>query len=300
MALARAVDPIGPVQPGVEPLRRVRRRHLARQHEAQFVVEGLRIRLAVEVIALPGPVGPGPGHAVEHLLGGGLRAVALAFGQQRPARPRPRRSATGRPEPCSPRPASSAPARRPCGNISAPERRPRPGSSSPAPRNSRARRRPSRRDCGSRSWSTGIRSLHRAGRRSWYSDARCAWGRSDLPIGWGGSCGPATIALGHHGLVKVAEKRFEACGNRRLLTRTGPTNLNELHRCQGEISPKYGDWERVCRIHATPLRPENHPSNFGQSLRNSRTAPQLAPRTQRDRFKGYQRDSRRGDDPAPI
>ena len=40
VALARAVDAVGPVQAGVEPLRRVRRAHLVRQHEAQFVEEG--------------------------------------------------------------------------------------------------------------------------------------------------------------------------------------------------------------------------------------------------------------------
>ena len=43
MALAGPVDAVGPVQAGVEPLRRVRRGHLRRQHVAQLVEEGLRV-----------------------------------------------------------------------------------------------------------------------------------------------------------------------------------------------------------------------------------------------------------------
>ena len=81
VALRRAVDAVGPVQAGVEPLRRVRRRLLRRQHEAQLVEEGARVRLAVEVAALPAPVGPGAGQPVEHLLGAALAAVALALGK---------------------------------------------------------------------------------------------------------------------------------------------------------------------------------------------------------------------------
>ena len=78
MALARPVDAVGPVQAGVEPLRRVGRRHLARQHEAQLVVKRARVLLGVEVAALPAPVGPGPGQAVEDLLGAPLAAAMIA------------------------------------------------------------------------------------------------------------------------------------------------------------------------------------------------------------------------------
>ena len=39
VALAGAVDAVGPVQAGVEPLRRIRRHHLLGQHEAQLVIE---------------------------------------------------------------------------------------------------------------------------------------------------------------------------------------------------------------------------------------------------------------------
>jgi hypothetical protein len=83
MALAGAVDAIGPVQAGVEPLRRVRRHHLARQHEAQFVVEGRGVRLRGEIAALPAPIGPAAGEPVEDLLGRDLGAVALGFRQLR-------------------------------------------------------------------------------------------------------------------------------------------------------------------------------------------------------------------------
>ena len=82
MALARPVDAVGPVQAGVEPLRRVRRGHLRRQHEAVLVVEGAGVGLAVEVAALPAPVGPGAGHAMEDLSRAGLAAEAL-LGRQR-------------------------------------------------------------------------------------------------------------------------------------------------------------------------------------------------------------------------
>src|SRR5262245_53912348 len=83
VALARAVDAVGPVQAGVEPLRRVGRANLRRQHVAMLVVEGAGIRLAVEVAALPAPVGPGTGHAMEDLAGAALAAKALGLGQRR-------------------------------------------------------------------------------------------------------------------------------------------------------------------------------------------------------------------------
>ena len=75
VTLGRAVDAIGPMQPGVEPLRRVGRRDLERQHGEELVIEGAGIRFAVEVAGLPAPIGPGAGEAMEHLLG---RALALA------------------------------------------------------------------------------------------------------------------------------------------------------------------------------------------------------------------------------
>src|SRR6185437_7061442 len=83
VALARAVDAVGPVQAGVEPLRRVRRHHLRRQHVAVLVVEGARVFVRVEVAALPAPIGPRAGKAIEHLLARLLADGALLLGQRR-------------------------------------------------------------------------------------------------------------------------------------------------------------------------------------------------------------------------
>ena len=80
VALAGAVDAVGPVQAGVEPLRRVGRRDLAGQHAAQLVVEGLGIFLAVEVAVAPAPIRPGVGQPVEDLAGVGLTAGPLPLG----------------------------------------------------------------------------------------------------------------------------------------------------------------------------------------------------------------------------
>src|SRR5438046_569350 len=52
VALAGAVDAVGPVQPSVEPLRRVRCDLLLGEHEAQFVVERLGVFFASEIAAL--------------------------------------------------------------------------------------------------------------------------------------------------------------------------------------------------------------------------------------------------------
>ena len=81
VALTRPVDAIGPMQPGVEPLRRVRRHHLHRQHVAQFVEERLRVGFAGEIIRFEAPIGPGAGEAVEYLLARGLADEALLLGQ---------------------------------------------------------------------------------------------------------------------------------------------------------------------------------------------------------------------------
>jgi len=83
VALRRAVDAIGPVQPGVEPLRGIGRRDLRRQHEAQLVVKGARIFLAVEIAAFPAPIGPGAGQPVEHLASVHLGPEAVLGAQRR-------------------------------------------------------------------------------------------------------------------------------------------------------------------------------------------------------------------------
>ena len=81
VALAGTVDAVGPVQAGVEPLRRIRRDHLLGQHVAQLVVEGAGVFFAGEIAALPAPIGPAAGQPIEHLLGGELADVALGFGE---------------------------------------------------------------------------------------------------------------------------------------------------------------------------------------------------------------------------
>ena len=78
MTLARAIDAIGPMQAGVEPLRAVRRGLLGGQHEAHLVIEGAGIGFAVEIAALPAPIGPGAGEAIENLLGGVLADALIA------------------------------------------------------------------------------------------------------------------------------------------------------------------------------------------------------------------------------
>ena len=82
MALARPVDAIGPMQAGVEPLRRIGRHHLHRQHVAVLVEEGVRVGFRGEVAALPAPIGPGAGKPVEHLLAGGFADEALFLRQR--------------------------------------------------------------------------------------------------------------------------------------------------------------------------------------------------------------------------
>ena len=81
MALAGAIDAIGPMQAGVEPLRRVRRHHLLRQHVAQLVEESLRVVLRAEIAALPAPIGPAAGEAIEHLPGREFADIAFVLGQ---------------------------------------------------------------------------------------------------------------------------------------------------------------------------------------------------------------------------
>ena len=86
MALARAIDAIGPVQAGIEPLRRIRRDHLAGEHEAMLVEEGLCVFLGLEITALPAPIGPATGKTIKHLPCAHLGTVALVGGEFRKCR----------------------------------------------------------------------------------------------------------------------------------------------------------------------------------------------------------------------
>src|SRR5690606_23629839 len=81
MPLPRTINAIGPVQAGVEPLRRIRRDALRRQHVGGLVAESCGIFLAVEIAALPAPIGPGACKPVEDLRRTGLGPMAL-LGQQ--------------------------------------------------------------------------------------------------------------------------------------------------------------------------------------------------------------------------
>ena len=83
MALAGAVDAIGPVEAGVEPLRRVRRRDLPRQHEAELIEKGLSVINSVEIMVLPTPIGPGAGETVKDLNGRVFRSILRRARQSR-------------------------------------------------------------------------------------------------------------------------------------------------------------------------------------------------------------------------
>ncbi len=76
VALAGAVDAIGPMQAGIEPLRAVGSPHLAAQHRAHFVIEAFGVGFLGEIAALPAPIGPGAGQAMEDLA---RRALAGRF-----------------------------------------------------------------------------------------------------------------------------------------------------------------------------------------------------------------------------
>ena len=120
MALARAVDAIGPVQAGVEPLRAVGSDALGGEHIGKLVAEGERRFFGCEVIALPAPIGPGTGQAIENLARVGFGTVLLVLRQILHGG----KVSLGAPQPGGngvfPRPSSGAQAHRPCGNISAP------------------------------------------------------------------------------------------------------------------------------------------------------------------------------------
>ncbi|MCY1232293.1 hypothetical protein D9M72_447760 [compost metagenome] len=69
------------MQAGVEPLRGVRRNALGGEHIGKFVTEGGGVFFAGEIAALPAPIGPGAGQAIENLAGIGLGTVVFFLGQ---------------------------------------------------------------------------------------------------------------------------------------------------------------------------------------------------------------------------
>ena len=66
---------------GVEPLWRIGRAHLHRQHETMLVIKGEGVVLGGEIATFPAPIGPAACKAVKHLLGAHFGTVALIFGQ---------------------------------------------------------------------------------------------------------------------------------------------------------------------------------------------------------------------------
>jgi hypothetical protein len=76
VALSGARDAVRPVQPGIEPLRRVRGADLAREHGRHLVVIDERVFLDIEVAVLPAPIGPAAREPVEDL-------ARIAFGLER-------------------------------------------------------------------------------------------------------------------------------------------------------------------------------------------------------------------------
>ena len=82
MALGRPVDAVGPVKPGVEPLRRVGGRRLGAEHVAHLVEIGPGVGLGIKIAALPAPIGPGAGQPVEHLADAAFANVAFVGRKQ--------------------------------------------------------------------------------------------------------------------------------------------------------------------------------------------------------------------------
>ena len=74
MTLGGAGDVIGPVQTGVEPLRRVGRGHLMDQHVGEFVVERLRVFWRSEIAVGFAPVTPATCQPMNNLASRALRA----------------------------------------------------------------------------------------------------------------------------------------------------------------------------------------------------------------------------------
>src|SRR5690242_9647424 len=67
MALAWSIDAIGPMQTGIEPLGRIGRSALGRQHVADFVVKGAGVCLGIEIATFPAPIGPCSCQTMKHL-----------------------------------------------------------------------------------------------------------------------------------------------------------------------------------------------------------------------------------------
>ena len=72
MPLAGTVDAIGPMQAGIEPLGRVGRSALCREHVPHLVKIGGGVLFGGKITAFPAPVSPGAGQTIKDLAGGGF------------------------------------------------------------------------------------------------------------------------------------------------------------------------------------------------------------------------------------
>ena len=80
VALGRTINAIGPMQAGVEPLRADWARTSGGPAWRNVRRRRPRIFFRVEIAALPAPIGPGAGEAVEHLLGRTFTGGAVLLG----------------------------------------------------------------------------------------------------------------------------------------------------------------------------------------------------------------------------
>ena len=160
------------MEPGVEPLRRIGRRHLTRQHEDAIRRRRRGHRLPNRNICLSSP-NRSRRRRGGRRLGGRNSRRSCAPSAGLPAPRRRRRSATEMPALSLPGPVSAARARLLFGNIFAPAHRRRPGTRPRGPRCCRGKTR-SRRDCGFRFPSAGTRSPHRGIALLWCSAALSA------------------------------------------------------------------------------------------------------------------------------
>ena len=81
VALAWTINAIGPMQASVEPLWGIGCHTLGAEHVTQFIKEGARISVTIEIAAFPAPVSPCAGQTIEYLLSGHFRTEAFLFRQ---------------------------------------------------------------------------------------------------------------------------------------------------------------------------------------------------------------------------
>ena len=81
VALRTALNAVCPMDPRIEPLRRIRSGDLGSQHVTKLFIKRAGIPLACKITGLETPIGPTPRHAVEQLPGRTLRSITFLFRQ---------------------------------------------------------------------------------------------------------------------------------------------------------------------------------------------------------------------------